>query len=406
LAARPEIRAGSAVWVHAASAGELLQAQPLLAALTAVRPRPPLVYTYTSPSAEPLLGSVLDADLVVPLPLDTRRNAADWIDAVRPRALALVDAELWPNLLRECCRRGILRALVSARVGPASRRARVPWRYAYRTLLRELDVVACADADSATRLLAIGARRERVHVTGDLRVDATLQRAASGEPPPALPFPGDHPVVVAGSTWPDDEAVLLPALRGLRDRSLATRLVIAPHEGGEARLSGVERSLARWGFTAVRLSRLAAESSMAQAADAVLVDRTGQLYRLYGAANLAWVGGGFRGALHSVMEPAAFGVPVVTGPATGGSWFAGELRHAGALFPVRHAREAEDVMGALLASRARRDAAGAAARAVLESYGGATERTVAVLMGSGWLDQAGMGDPAGSTYARSGTRSI
>ncbi|MFN2432619.1 MAG: 3-deoxy-D-manno-octulosonic acid transferase [Gemmatimonadota bacterium] len=424
LAARPDVALGDALWVHAASAGEFLQARALLRALRSVRPDLPLVYTYTSPSALPLLQGFRGADLVFPLPIDSRANVRDWLDAVRPAALALVDAELWPNALLESRRRGLPVALVSARLGGDSRRVRGPLRGFFRGLQAALDLVACADDHSAALFRAGGVEPARVAVTGDLRVDETLRRTAELPPRAGLPLPELLPLVVAGSTWPEDEAVLLRALEVLRDRGVLLALALAPHEVSAARLEGLEASLAARGFTPARWSSLAASEADAApvsggrdaaaraaapvprslrvagalgtglrqttdepAVDALIVDRVGLLYRLYGSGRVAWIGGAFRNAVHNVMEPVAFGIPVVTGPETGRSWIARELTDRCALYPVADVPACAAALEHLLLDGGAAAEAGARGRAVLEVHAGAAARTVVALAAAGWLSQ-------------------
>jgi 3-deoxy-D-manno-octulosonic-acid transferase len=451
LSRRPDVAAGDALWVHAASAGELLQARALLRELRRAAPAAPLVLTYTSPSAGPFLERFQGADLVLPLPPDTRSNVGFLLNAVRPAALALVDAEIWPNLVSESARRGIPVALVSARLAPGAGRLRVLARPFYRALYPLLDVVACVDGPSAERFDAAGARVASLHVTGDLRVDETLRRSAGVPAATSLPLPWILPVLAAGSTLPDDEAVLLPALERLRDRGVFFSLVIAPHEVTERRLAALESALEASGWTPGRLSALTTASDLgdaetgklgalgsgtpigtaeqgqpsslpaldpasqiarlgpvqleirdpvaeAQPVDAIVVDRVGLLYRLYAGTAAAYVGGAFRGAPHNVMEPAAFGVPVVTGPRVRKSWMAGEMLRAGGLFPVADVEAACAVLEHLLGARSP-GPAGGRARDVLLAHAGAAERTLRALVERGWLRRDG---PDGERQSEAG----
>jgi 3-deoxy-D-manno-octulosonic-acid transferase len=195
-------------------------------------------------------------------------------------------------------------------------------------------------------------------------------------------------VVVAGSTWPDDEAVLIPALAGLRGEGIRFRLVLAPHDTAEGRLRHAECGLEAAGFAHGRWSR------GGETDEAILVDRVGVLRALYAGAAVAWVGGGFRGALHNVMEPAARRVAVVIGPGTRRSWVAASLERAGGLFRVASVPEAAAVLRRLLSSRAAAADAGMRARSALEAHAGATRRTVAALEAAGWLPQPETGAAA------------
>lgn len=368
-----------------------------------MRPDAPLVYTYSSPSAEPFLDR-LPVDLVLPLPLDGRPEMRSLFEALRPAALALVDAELWPGLLLEAERRDVPAALVAGRLARRSRRLAGPARPLYRGLLRTLRLVAAVDEPAADAFRAAGAAPARVAVTGDPRVDEVLAEArAAGAPadapaPPALGDPGPggpdvRPVLVAGSTWPDDEAVLLPALAGLRRDGIAFRLVLAPHGTDEARLRDAERRLDAHGFPHRRWSRGGEDPPRDDRGGVrvLLVDRVGLLRSLYGGAAVAWVGGGFRGELHNVMEPAARGVAVVTGPRTERSWVADPLERAGGLVRVDTAERAGAALARLLGDGRAAALAGRRAREVLEARAGATRATVAALERAGWLPQPAAG---------------
>jgi 3-deoxy-D-manno-octulosonic-acid transferase len=420
LEQRPDVAVGDALWVHAASAGESLQARALLTRLRSERPADPLVLTYVSPSAVPLLEDYHGADLVFPLPLDTRRNAHALLEALRPRGLALIDAELWPNLLREARRRSVRTALVSARLAADSWRSRLPARALYADMYRQLDLVGSVDEESAERFRDAGVPAERLRVTGDLRVDVTLERLRSSGPAPPMALPTLLPLVVAGSTWPDDEAVLFPALTRLRDRGLFFSLVAAPHEAGEKRLAALESALTDAGFSPRRWSRIAEDGTSEVECDALIIDRIGVLYRLYALAAAAYVGGGFRGAVHNVMEPAAAGTPVLTGPYTKRSWFADRMERAGCLFRVGDLEACAGTLEHLLidapsasqrAGGAGVPGAGERARQTLHAHAGAADRTVAALRERGWLVDCETGPdaeamPGGPLQREAGTEAL
>jgi 3-deoxy-D-manno-octulosonic-acid transferase len=200
-------------------------------------------------------------------------------------------------------------------------------------------------------------------------------------------------VLVAGSTWPDDEAVLLPALGGLRRDGIAFRLVLAPHGTDEARLRDAERRLDAHGFAHRRWSRGGEDPppGVPGGVPVLLLDRVGLLRSLYGGAAVAWVGGGFRGELHNVMEPAARGVAVVTGPRTERAGVADPLERAGGLVRVDSAERAGAALASLLGDRERAALAGRRALEVLETRAGATRATVAALERAGWLPQLAAG---------------
>jgi 3-deoxy-D-manno-octulosonic-acid transferase len=370
------------LWMHAPSVGEGLQARPVLQLARARRPDVQLAYTFFSPSAAPFARG-LDVDFADYLPFDTDGEARAALDSLRPHALVFSKLDVWPHLARETAARGVALGLVSATLAEGSSRRR---GVAVR-LLREpyamLDAVGAIDERDAERLVELGVRRDRVVVTGDTRYDQVWARVQSVDRGAGLvaSLANDRPTMVAGSTWPADERPLFDAWRGVRRVVPDARLIIAPHEPTPGHLTPIER----WAADAeLRAARSGADT--APGADVVIVDRVGVLGDLYALADVAYVGGGFHAAgLHSVLEPAAFGVPVVFGPRFANS------RDAGLLIVAHGGRSATDAPGlevALvewLSDETARDAAGSAARALVQRGLGAAERSwslVSRLMGA------------------------
>jgi 3-deoxy-D-manno-octulosonic-acid transferase len=356
------------LWMHAPSVGEGLQARPVLEILPP--PRPQIAYTFFSPSAERFATTLRDAglaDFTDYLPFDTRAAADAALDALAPAALVFSKLDVWPVLVERAARRGVRVGLISATLSAASSRQ---WGVA-RGLLRDayaaLDAVGAIDPADADRLVALGVRPETIVITGDTRYDQVWSRAqaAAMHPPARL-------TIVAGSTWPSDEHVLLPAWLAATPRA---RLVIAPHEPTSPHLDAIER----WARTAgVRYARL--DHPDAAAADLVLVDRVGILGDLYATADIAFVGGAFHAAgLHSTLEPAAFGVPVLFGPRHNESRDAALLLAANA---ARSVASIPDLAASLTqwssADTIRRDA-GARAREVVRQGLGAAQRSASLV---------------------------
>ena len=336
------------LWVHAPSVGEGLQARPVLQLLRAERPDLQLAYTHFSPSAETFARG-LDVDFADYLPFDTASDARAALDALRPNALVFSKLDVWPTLARLADERGVPLGLVSATLSAGSSRRSAPAATLLRDAYARLDAVGAIDAADAERIVALGARPDVVTVTGDTRYDQVWARAlaADRQGPLLAPLASDRPTLVAGSTWPADEHVLLPAWATLRRAHAELRLVIAPHEPTPAHLAPIERWAAGAGLVVRRLSSVAEHAVEVQDVDVILVDRVGVLGDLYVLADAAFVGGGFHAAgLHSVLEPAAFGTPVLFGPRHASSRDAGLLLHAGG---AKSVRSADDLAGTLRA---------------------------------------------------------
>lgn len=387
----PRIRASAAqrdtsralVWLHAPSVGEGLQARPVLEALRLAHPDWQLAYTYFSPSAEGFAGK-LDVDMCEVLPFDGAREARTLLDAWQPDVLAFVKLDVWPVLAEAAHARGVPTALVSATLAPDSGRqgtlARVLLHDAYASLSA---VGAISDAD-ASRLVTLGAQADRVQVTGDTRMDQVWERARAVDAQhwvhtlrPTTAGTAD-PVLVCGSTWPADEAVLLPALHTWLASHSTARVIIAPHEPTPSHLSPIIEWAERSGLSLARLSEV--EQSHNTSWRVLLVDRVGVLGDLYALGTMAFVGGGFHGAgLHSVLEPAAFGIPVLFGSRHANAREAGELvRRGGAIVVTTISQLAEQLASWSLNGPACSQA-GVMAQGLVQDGLGSTARVVAVL---------------------------
>jgi 3-deoxy-D-manno-octulosonic-acid transferase len=276
-------------------------------------------------------------------------------------------------------------------VSPQARRLRWPARALLRPGYRALAAVGAVSAEDAARLIRLGADAERIVVTGDPRNDGALDRArAIRADDPLLAPLRSGTVLVAGSTWPEDEEVLLEAFQVVLRASGTARLVLVPHEPTPEHLARLEASARRRGIEPIRLDDPAAGQGRL-----LIVDRTGVLAPLYGAAALAWVGGGYGRRLHSVLEPAACGVPVLFGPDWQGSPDAAGLlgsRAAAAMdegYPDWLDLDANSTFAdrsplaaiwlALLRHPAHRQAAGARAREAVAAGAGAAARSAALV---------------------------
>ncbi|HEV7388773.1 MAG TPA: glycosyltransferase N-terminal domain-containing protein, partial [Gemmatimonadaceae bacterium] len=261
--------------------------------------------------------------------------------------------------------------VISATLPESSGRRGVFARALLGDAYRALDRVGAIDAEDADRLREQGVRAERISVTGDTRYDQVWTRAQ--RPPSALvqSLRSSRPTLVAGSTWPTDEAHLLPAWKRIRDKIPDARLIIAPHETSDAHLRSIEAWARSSGLSLARL-----DASSASGADVILVDRYGVLGDLYALADVAYVGGGFHPAgLHSVLEPAAFGAPVLFGPRNEKSRDAARLVQAGGGAVIKSAVDLSIRLNDWLGSSAAREAAGSFARKTVENGLGAAERS-------------------------------
>jgi len=379
------------IWFHAASVGEGRQAEVVLRRLRASHPAWQIAWTHSSASAEKLAAS-LPVDVAAYIPPDTPTDSGAALDALRPDALVFSATDLWPELVRQAAARGARVGMISATLAPTSSRRGPLARALLREAWEALDAVGAIDDADAAALAALGVRPDRITVTGDTRHDAAVARVATiDREAPALRAlrRAGAPILVAGSTWPADERELLTALDEAR-RQHPIAVVIAPHEPSEQALEALEKRAGSREPRArvVRLSALEAQlagtapGSRPDDWSICLVDRVGILADLYALAHVAFVGGGFHGAgLHSVIEPAALGVPVLFGPQWRSSRDARLLLEAGGGRTVSGAAALAAQWTGWLGDNAARAAAGAAARAVVDRGVGAAERSAGLVEG-------------------------
>jgi len=370
------------VWLHAPSVGEGLQAESVLQVLRRRHPDWQYVYTWFSPSAEPL-GKRLPVDAADYLPYDLPEFADALLASLRPDALVFSKLDLWPELATRAAAAGTRVMIVAATVAPGSGRLRWPVRTLLHPGYGSVALAGAISDDDGARLQVLGVPAARVRVTGDPRFDSVVEKVSEirgGDP--MRRFGQGAPTMVAGSTWPADERVLLDAFARLHVHRPDARLILVPHEPTEAHLVPIERAAARLGLPApVRLSR-AGDSPV----PFLLVDRVGVLAALYAGGSMAYVGGGFgRAGLHSVLEPAACGIPVVFGPRWQNSRDAGLLLSAGGAESLSAfgTVEAGETLHALwndwLGNETRRLSQGQKAREVVERGRGAADASAALV---------------------------
>lgn len=373
-ARRSRHRTRPLVWVHAASVGEGLQAKPVLSLLREKRPDVQLAYTFFSPSGRQLAGA-MDADFADYLPFDNASDMDAALDALRPTLLVFSKLDVWPVLVERAQLRGVPLALISGTLATRSRRlGRVGGAFV-RDAYLALDAIGAASTDDADRFAAAGIPRARIEVTGDTSYDQVIARAWAARSSRLVEaLTSSRLTLVAGSTWPSDHRVLFPAWETVKRRHPDARLIIAPHEVSDRHLRDIEE----WAGPSFAHARLSEPG--APRAEVVIVDRYGVLGDIYAVADVAYVGGGLHGAgLHSVIEPAAFGVPVLYGRTHADRRDADLLLAAGGAAAIHDAASLERALEDWLVE-SKRKKAGAKALAAVNREAGAAQRTYALLM--------------------------
>jgi 3-deoxy-D-manno-octulosonic-acid transferase len=371
------------VWFHVASVGEFEQARPVISALERARPDIPVLITFSSPSGYHFAkqresmesGSIRFIDY---LPFDTAANMRFCLECTRPRLLVFVKFDVWPNLVWEADAREVPVVLVDATLSASSGRLSLPARWLYRDVYRRIDAILAISDEDAQRFRASVPEHASVSVVGDTRFDRVMERwEKRGASTFALA--AGRPTLIAGSTWPPDDERLLPALARLLAEDARLRVVLVPHEPTSAHVAPLRRWAADSGFDA----RTASDASLPTPAGAdvrvTIVDVVGVLAEAYRFGDVAYVGGAFTTGVHSVIEPAIAGLPVVFGPKYNNSFEAMQLVERGAARSIRTSEDAYAALRVWLTDDAARGAAGRAARDYVESQLGATEKCMAAL---------------------------
>jgi 3-deoxy-D-manno-octulosonic-acid transferase len=362
-------------WFHASSVGEGLQAESVIGALRALRPACQFLYTHFSPSAESLARR-LSVDASGYAPYDLPHDVDTLLDALRPDLLVFSKLDLWPELATRAARHGARVAIVAGTVSAGSGRLRWPARRLLGPGYASVVAAGAIAEPDAARLRRLGVPASAVRVLGDPRFDSVASRVRSTrKDDPLLRFGQGAPTLVAGSTWPGDEAVLIQAFAVITAQRPDARLVIVPHEPTAEHLTGLETQAA-----GARLPRPVRLSQASGPVPLLVVDQVGVLAALYGSGTMAYVGGGFgRAGLHSVLEPAAWGLPVAFGPRWQQSRDAELLIEAGAGTPIRDYRGLAAVWEGWLRDETGRAEQGRRARTVVDNGLGAARRSAEML---------------------------
>jgi 3-deoxy-D-manno-octulosonic-acid transferase len=363
--------AAFAVHVHAASVGEFEQAKPIIEALRAEPRAYRITASFFSPSGYEQQGRYEAIDEAWYLPDDRPSEVRRFLDRIAPELIVIIRYDLWPEFLRLASERGVPSALVCATLRSDSARLRPVARGFFRWLYGQLRLIDCVGQEDLTAFTALGVDVP-IEICGDTRYDRVVERADAGRRA-QLPIDraqlGDDLVVVAGSTWPADEALFAP----LVDHE-HVRLVIVPHEPTSSHVASLRVRLR----STVLLSELASGDAIPPGA-ALIVDRTGILLGLYALADVAYVGGAFGAGVHSVLEPAAYGIPVIAGPRIDRSRDAASLRDAGLLEVVEDAEALALALERFVDDPGARHARGRACAAFVRERSGATARILASL---------------------------
>ncbi len=354
------------LWIHAASLGEFEQGLPVIAKARLAYPAHSLLVTFFSPSGYEVRKKSPAADLICYLPLDTVANARKFISLVKPRLAIFIKYEIWPNLLRELKRHDIPVLVISA----IFKKNQVYFRW-YGQLMREAlsnvthFFVQNEESAALLRTLAI----ERTTLSGDTRFDRVTEIRSNDNSLNFMDtFTQGRLCLVAGSTWPEDEKVLIPYINST---TLPMQFVIAPHTMHPEHIRTLRLSINKPTILYSELGRRSPEDFQV-----LIMDAIGLLTKIYSYAKIAYVGGGFATGLHNTLEPAVFGIPVITGPGYKGFREAEDMVGISGLFPVRDAAQFSETMDRMTEDPDFATVAGARNARYIDANKGATAQII------------------------------
>lgn len=385
-------------WFHFTSVGEFEQAKPLIEAIYA---ETRIVLTFFSPSVAPNVRSYAYADAAVYLPLDTPRNAERLIRLIEPAFIVFSKFDIWPNLVWKASKHGIPIIVVAGTLHAQSKRLARFAKSFFRSVHRHITLhcaISAGDAERFQQLCSPTRNEERdykpkIVVTGDTRYEQVYRRALAVQPNTDF-FPGQatlgcglqahigtkRPILIAGSTYAEDENALLAAYQILRQDSpeRVPQLILVPHEPTPERITEIRAKLDQWELTYLCFSELDTDSNL-EKIDVLIVDTVGILAKLYRLADIAFVGGSFHGSVHNVMEPAAMAKPVIFGPTIHNAYEASLLLEKGAAKIVHTPQQLAAALAEWLNDEKARTTAGHIGKHLIEENLGAVERTLAHL---------------------------
>jgi 3-deoxy-D-manno-octulosonic-acid transferase len=346
------------IWMHCASLGEFEQGRPVLEAAKKEFPEHKILLTFFSPSGYEVRKSYPLADYIFYLPADTPSNARKFIDIVRPSVAVFVKYEFWNNFITELNQRKIPLLVISA----IFREEQVFFKWYggfFLDILKKIESIYVQDEHSLKLLQEKGVKAT---IAGDTRFDRVNQSLKSKESISVVEnFAGNSPIFIAGSTWPEDETLIVDLIK---NSPAEWKFLIAPHETNSAHLLSLTKKLDNIFFCF-----FSSYTEDFKKSKVMIIDTIGHLSKIYRYGEIAFIGGGFGKGIHNTLEAAAFGLPVIFGPEYSKFKEANDLIKKGGAFSVKSFQELQQAFNDLLKEEKRSAASKIASKYVQENTG-------------------------------------
>jgi 3-deoxy-D-manno-octulosonic-acid transferase len=331
------------IWFHSSSLGEFEQAKPIIEEIKRSRDVN-IIVTFYSPSGYENSKKYPYADLITYIPFDTSFNATRFLKFTRPDLVILMRYDIWPNHVWAMKELKVTSFLVDATLASNSPRKYFLIRNFHKLLFDDISKILTVSEKDKNEFLKFSLDRKKVKVVGDTRFDRVYQKSLTAKQKGLINenVLQNKKVLVAGSTWEQDEEILFPAFKRLNKERDDILIIIAPHEPGQKNIERIENELEKE-LQTIRFSLLNNYSNE----KIIIVDSIGILLTLYSYANVAFVGGSFKQNIHNVLEAAVYGIPVLYGPKINKSIEAKELLKQKGGILIKNKDEAYKEMGLL-----------------------------------------------------------
>jgi 3-deoxy-D-manno-octulosonic-acid transferase len=336
------------IWFHAASMGEFEQAKPVIEHIKSKYPEIQIIASFFSPSGYNNQKKYKFIDDIYYLPFDTKQNAVEFINSIKPNAAVFVRYEIWRNYLEYLSRKKIPSYLICA-TRPNSKPLRYfPFLKAFTRSNYSLFTKIYTIGELHSEYFSSLGLSSKITTLSDTRFDRIIENVEKARNNPVLPqelFSLGEFIFVAGSTWEQDEEILIETKYKIyKDNKYKLRYIIVPHEPTPENISRIKNRLPDSILLSdlellIKSNESIARTKSVLANKNIIVDSIGKLLRLYGNADAAYIGGGFGAGIHSVTEPAGYGIPLATGPKIENSQDASELYKLGALTVIKNKKD-------------------------------------------------------------------
>ncbi|MBW2940932.1 lipid IV(A) 3-deoxy-D-manno-octulosonic acid transferase [Zhongshania aquimaris] len=368
------------LWIHAVSVGESIAAAPIIEYFLAEHPTLPVVVTTMTPTGSERVQAMFGERVFhVYAPYDLPDAVSRFLKRVQPSVAVIMETEIWPNMVCQTASKGIPVLLANGRLSERSARGYGRLAALTRAVFSQFSQVVAQSADDGARFVALGVAAENLTVSGSIKFDLaipTLLRDQAREL--RAQWFGERPVWIAASTHAGEDEILLAAHKALLAKQANALLLLVPRH--PERFSKVAELITADGFSLQRRSEYR-QGSSAIDAQVILGDTMGELLLLLGCADIAFVGGSLiEHGGHNTLEPAAWGLPVLSGPSDFNfSEISALLQGAGGLLTIVDAEDLAETLQGLMADSQRAGQQGAAAKQVVDNNRGALQRLLMVI---------------------------